>query len=421
MKHIHLVLLFLGLNQNTFSQELPKIRINPYNAYGGKVSEYFSKVDYIPLETNPESRFGDAHELIITDSTIVVSDWDTKSVLFFALDGKYIRKVKGASGKAFHIMYDPVSNQILFTPFTMFANTREKVSYYTINGLPSREPAFQLQVLADDPFGVRKAIPIGNNFFAVTNTCMYPIGSQPPDKEYSLIEIYQGNTLYRSFLNYNPSKVPGVCALCGGGIGAVQNVGVKNNNFYISAPGTHIVYNISKDAAIPKFQIVFPANLSIPDSIINATDAKTIEGLRMNFGAFSTETIIGINDLLFFNNYLFFRVQRRAITTRSSSGQSSLYNFIYDTLTGKTASLERIIPDEMSCFLPFSDPRKMAATGYKYSNDGYVYNVLSSLLMFSSHEDTKSKNPQYPPVLQQYFKTQNRKSNPVIVRMKLKE
>ncbi|MFT3903002.1 MAG: 6-bladed beta-propeller [Niabella sp.] len=414
-----MLIFLLGLGLFAISQNLPKIRINPYNVYGGTVSEYFSKVEYIPLETNPESLFGDAHELVITDSTIVASDWDTKSVLFFTLDGKFIRKVKGVNGKAFHIMYDPVSKKMLLTPFVVFVDTEEKTFYYTIDGLPAQAPAFKIKALSDNPFGRRQAIPIGDNFFAVTNSCMYPIGSKPPNKNYSLIEIYEGNKLHRSFLDFNPRKTPGTCAY-GGGV-TVQSNSVKNGRFYVSAPGSHIVYEISRDSAIPKFQIVFPADLTIPDSIMNTTDVKMIGELRANFGAFSSETITGVNNLFLLNNLLCFRVQRLAITNRSSSDQANLYNFIYDTLTGKTASLERIIPDEMSFFLPFVDPGKMAAKGYNYDNKGYVYNVLSSLQMFTAREDTKSKKPQYPPALHEYFKTQNKKSNPVIVRMKLKE
>ncbi|MFT3903001.1 MAG: 6-bladed beta-propeller [Niabella sp.] len=419
MRCIIFLFLFWTLAMPLFSQDLPKIRINPYNVYGGTVSEYFSKVDYIPLETNQESLFGDAHELVITDSTIVASDWDTKSVLFFTLDGKFIRKVKNNSGKAFRIMYDPVSNKMLLTPFVVFVDTEEKTSYYTIDGLPTSAPAFKLQALADDPFKLRRVISLGDNFFAVTNSCIYLMGSKPPNKEYALVEIYEGNRLHRSFLNFNPSKTPGICAFSGGV--SVENTAVKDGRFYVSAPGSHIVYEVSRDAAIPKFQIVFPADLTIPDSIMNATDAKKIESLRMNFGAFSGETIIGVNDLFLLDNYFCFRVQRRVISMgTSSSDQANLYNFIYDTLTGRTASLERIIPDEMSYFLPFANPRRMVSRGYNYDNKGNVYNVLSSLQMFTAREDTKLKKTKYPPMLQEYFKTQNKKSNPVIVKMKIK-
>lgn len=53
-------------------------------------------------------------------------------------------------------------------------------------------------------------------------------------------------------------------------------------------------------------------------------------------------------------------------------------------------------------------------------SSGYYYTTLSSLAMFTEMKNTKSRNPHYTPTLEEYFKTQSRKSNPVILRMKIK-
>jgi len=56
------------------AQSPQKIRIIPKQAYGGPVSEYFNKIEYIPLETSKESLFGDINNLTITDDSYIISD-----------------------------------------------------------------------------------------------------------------------------------------------------------------------------------------------------------------------------------------------------------------------------------------------------------------------------------------------------------
>ena len=76
-----------------YSQTVQKIRINPDQAYGGPVSDYFENIEYIPLETTKESLFGDVSEMVVTHDSYVIFDWDTKSVLFFKKeDGKFLFK-----------------------------------------------------------------------------------------------------------------------------------------------------------------------------------------------------------------------------------------------------------------------------------------------------------------------------------------
>lgn len=101
------------------------------------------------------------------------------------------------------------------------------------------------------------------------------------------------------------------------------------------------------------------------------------------------------------------------------SDNDSQYNFAYDTVSRKLFGLDRMAPDQVSCFLPVMGERSKNK-GFMFF-DQYLFGYISSLSMFSSFEKNSSRNPAYPPVLQEYFKTQNRKSNPVIVKMKLKD
>ncbi len=135
-----------------------------------------------------------------------------------------------------------------------------------------------------------------------------------------------------------------------------------------------------------------------------------------------SKRIIDVSNVFFSGKYLFFKTNPKMMIWYQGSENAYQHNFIYDTISEKLISLERIIPDEKVYFLPTvdGDSRSLFKNGLVY-NDGYFYSPVSSLKMFKSKEATKSKNPQYPSVLKEYFKTQSRKSNPVIVRMRLKK
>ena len=86
-----LVLAFIAavIASSTAYNQVLKIRVNPQQAFGGPASEYFDTIEYIPLETTKESLFGYPGQLILTESTIVVADPDTRCILFFNLkDGR---------------------------------------------------------------------------------------------------------------------------------------------------------------------------------------------------------------------------------------------------------------------------------------------------------------------------------------------
>ena len=98
-------------------------------------------------------------------------------------------------------------------------------------------------------------------------------------------------------------------------------------------------------------------------------------------------------------------------------------SLIYNLKSGMLTSVADIEPDTLSQFLPVTD----ASTGYEFQNrgfllfeKGYFYTSYSSLAMFGYKELNEGKDRKYDPLLTEYFKTQNRKSNPVIILLKPK-
>jgi len=72
VKYLSYILFSLVLFANSTKAQSPqKIRIIPKQAYGGPVSKFFDSIEYVPLETNKESLFGDINRLTITDESYI--------------------------------------------------------------------------------------------------------------------------------------------------------------------------------------------------------------------------------------------------------------------------------------------------------------------------------------------------------------
>jgi hypothetical protein len=393
------------------AQTIPKWRIDPSQAYGGYVSEYFNSVEYIPLETTKESLFGDIAQMVITDSSIVVSDLDTKSIYFFSPAGKYITKVKMKDHQMVaNLSIDGESKEIVI------------VSYHPVLGISHANYTFtgtrleHNKLLKNQSTGLTS---IGGGYFVQFNSCYFSPDQKPKDSVFYLINIYKGSELYKSLLPYNQSMKKAFC-LFGGTLSGIQNNQCKNGSFYISTPYEHMLYKITKDTAFQVYQFVFPAKRVIADKIIQSNDLPYLDSVRRNTQN-STEIIVDVRNVLFYKNLLLFKLNPGKYIFNTGSVNESQYNFIYDTVSGKLVSLEHMTPDKKCFYLPLLGNGMMTIMNGLYFLDGSFYSAVSSLQMFTSEEKNRTNNPQYSSALKEYFRTQNRKSNPVIVRMKLKE
>lgn len=87
--------------------------------------------------------------------------------------------------------------------------------------------------------------------------------------------------------------------------------------------------------------------------------------------------------------------------------------------------MQDLEPDSLSSFLPVTDASSdfydFKSRGFHMYENGYFYTNYSSLAMFTFKEQSEGKTTKYPPNLEAYFKTQNKKSNPIIIKLKPKQ
>lgn len=413
-KKMLLFLLLIACKIN--AQEPPKIRINSAQAFGGSASEYFNEIEYIPLETTKESMFGYISNLIVTDSSFVVYDLDTQSSLFFDLQGKFITKIKG-KGENFRVAinYNKQLNLIELVESNKSTHKRETKYYNKLGGLTNRTKEIQKASIIDG------TLPLGDNFYALGQGCTVSDITKVKDKIIHRIEIYKNDSLYKSFLPINQQENTAICAINGFLYFTEESVKVENNAFYISTPLDYLVYHVDKDTAKAVFQFVFPANRVFANEILKSNDKKLIKNFAERFLMKPDPLkIMNVSNIFYRGDNLFFKIDPRIYLSSGGSEIQYQYNFIFNTKTGKLVSLERLVGDQTNGYLPIFNER-ISVHGLKNLAGDYYYSNISSFKMFAAYEANKVKKPVYSATLQNYFKTQSRKSNPVIVRMKLKE
>ncbi|WP_126246223.1 6-bladed beta-propeller [Chitinophaga rhizosphaerae] len=408
------VLAFTGAHAQ--AGKAPVLRIDPSRAYGGNISDFFSDITFIPLETTRESLFGDIGKLIVTDSSFVIADMDTRSTLFFRTNGRFAGKVKWPANVMPEIKYDRSAQVIQVYYIHQYDAGKKSLVYYSLKGQPIPAPRVRNSIY---PQG---HLPLGQGYSLRLNSCRFGKGTQPKDSIFYLAEIYKGDVLYKRLLPYNQRTKTAFCYLFGKVVNASGDFSgfiVQDGVTYMATAVENLVYRVTKDTAVPVCQVVFPMNTAYPQNVLQLKDTRLLDSVTA--AAKPVGTIMSISKIFYNKRKLFFKGESPYYLSYRSTGANSIYNFVYDTLSHQLVSLERLAPDAGSGFLPAFDPRDGLMINGIYQHGGRIYSYVSSLDMFNARDKTKDKHPQYPPVLQDYFKKQTRKSNPVLVSMKLKE
>ena len=187
-----------------------------------------------------------------------------------------------------------------------------------------------------------------------------------------------------------------------------------NEGFFIN----HYDYNLYKvtpSKVSLAYRFIFPALNTLPSDFISNPlyikkrqayfdkNRKVIYGLGPSY-------LLGDNLYLRLNTYGWDKDQKR--------------NLIYNIKSTEITSFQDLEPDSLSNFLPITD----SGFGYDFENRGFIayengnfYTSYSSLAMFTFKDRIVDKAVKYPTTLENYFKTGDRKSNPVLIILKPKK
>ncbi|WP_199137539.1 6-bladed beta-propeller [Pedobacter sp. ASV12] len=384
------------------SSHVQTLRIDPNAAMGAPVSEIFDEVSFTPLETTKESLFGAIAQLEILNDHYVIFDYDTRAVLIFTKSGKYKTKIDASK-----LPFDADSKEQGIWGFNLQEengvgyiqiNSNKFFFYYDINGKLVKK------VKPEDMPDNRKYFNDKVNYVRVNY-----IAKKDDSISYD-VGIYNKN---KGILTYFPFKTNRYND--DDFIGAGENfwLSEQRDRFWFTRFYDYSIFEGNANGLSLAYRLIFPMNMSLPNDFVTNPIYKK---KRTKYFQDNSGKVYSLGNVMFIGDNLLFR-----LGVWNGAKKNML---AYNVKSGALLSMNDIEPDEKSFYLPIND----SGVGYDFLNrgfllykDSYLYTSYSSLAMFAFKEQSASKNPKYNAVLTDYFKTQNRKSNPVIIQLKPKK
>jgi len=388
------------------SSGMKTLRIDPSSARGAAASQIFDEVRFIPLETTKESLFGSISQLRVTDDQYIVHDWETKSILIFSKTGKYIAKINASK-----IQKDPNDK-----------NSQNFYGFELVKG--DAQPLIQIwagkNFLYFDMKGtfVRKAPSnkgeeyAGKKVFSDGTVVEQGyVDKKGKDSTFYSIGLVKDKKMVAGFFTYNLDSTKNDENWGGGG---VFDYGIPDEFFYLKSYEYNL-YKITPTKISLSYHLIFPAVNSLP---VDYAYNPKYRGKRSTFFEENRKVFYGMENPYLIGNNLYLKVSSFEFNRADKRA------FIYNLKSTQLTSLSDIEPDSLSQFLPINDASShydFYSRGFHTYDKGYFYTSYSSLAMFTYKQQNDSKNRSYDALLTEYFKTQNRKGNPVIIQLKPKK
>ncbi|MGF7082981.1 6-bladed beta-propeller [Mucilaginibacter sp. UYCu711] len=391
------------------SSHVMTLRVDPSNAVGGVASDFFSEVNYIPLETTKESLFGSISKLEITDDYYIILDQNTHCILFFTKTGKFHTKIKSSEGSPIYdFSVNKWTKQIIYT-----RDNYKNLAYCDYDGKIIKTTKLGGETAKDEVtqysfYFIAPDKIVGQNY---QNTL------DSTDKYYKtfskslIVYAMDNHKVYAQGLPFKKST--GKVEYAWTGLGPLTSFGVDTAYFY-SKMWDYSIYTITPNAIQFTYKFHLPMFSSLPnDFMTNALYAdKKYEWLQKN-----RDVIYGLGNFFRTGNNLVFK-------TFSENGYNNKEdNLIYNLKSGTLIAYKHIQQDERSYFLPIYDP-----TGYTFNSsgilacaNGYIYTSVSAVGLYKGYNDNTEQKVNYPPALAEYFKKGSIKDNPAILQLKLKD
>lgn len=388
------------------SSEMVTLRIDPETARGAAVADIFEEVNFIPLETTAESLFGKIDQLALAENHFIIFDWDTKSILIFSKDGKFKARINGSMVKK-----DAADKQNhTFINFSMDRKNNEEyikinsnyyIFFFDLNGKLVKKISSKDDKDAGQEF--QDKTKIKSNYLVTDgkDSVEYEIGLAKDNKTIANYFPYDQKARNDDLL-YSPGET-------------IIDSKIENERFFLTYYNYNI-YKLSPKKLSLAYRVIFPAINSLPFDFLD-NPAYTSTDKRIKYFKKNPKAIYTFGNTYKIGNLLFIRTQNGDVDNKKEA-------LIYHLNTNALISTGDLAPDSLSSFLPITDlgfQVEFANNGFLNYDGKYLYSSYSSLSMFAFKAQSAGKNSKYNPVLTNYFKTQNRKSNPVLIQLKPKK
>lgn len=383
------------------SSEMITLRIDPKSIRGATVSQTFDEVNFIPLETTKESLFGSITKIELAGDCFVIYDRDTRAVLVFGKDGKFKAKLNGSKIKedkseqtGSDVSGFSLKHEINRSLIRIYSG--KYYYYFDLNGK-----------LVNRVIAIDETYDWGIRFKDGTEV----IDSYDRNGDRYNLALIKDTSIVEAYFPYTNERFKDDYFSVG--INPISDSKIPNEMYFVNYFDYNI-YRITPKKLFLSYRIVFPSEISFPSDF---TSNPVYVNKRHEFFKQQPNKISEISNVYRIGNKLFFKVYSLANKQRRNG-------FIYNLTTRSSVSIKDLEPDQLSMFLPVTDMAGFTDFDYKgfHLCDGtYLYTSYSSLAMFTYKEQSVNKNPNYTAAMKNYFKTQDRKSNPVIIQLKPKK
>ncbi|MCX2573767.1 6-bladed beta-propeller [Pedobacter sandarakinus] len=384
------------------SSKTVTLRIDPQSARGASVSQVFDEVKFVPLETTKQSLFGNISQLKILGSKFLIYDHDTRSVLVFTDNGKYLTKIDATKLQTDENDKEKAVNH----GFSLFKeNQIEYIAIYTANNIQlfTLDGKFVKKSKKFEDFRSEESLAKGEviiKHFAFIKT----------GKDSTMYSISTINKKTKDTLSY--FKLPPKFFDDDDWYGEEDVNKYSDTEAFYTKYYDYKLYKLMPNKMELAYKFIFPAINTLPkDFITNPIYVKK----RFEFFRNNQKILHGIGSSYLVGDCLYLRL----LNVNYDKDQKK--NLIYNTKTTELLSLQDLEPDSLSNFLPIID----SGLSYDFANHGFLayendqfYTSYSALALFTFKERNADKNIHYPALLENYFKTNDRKSNPIIIILK---
>ncbi len=400
-------ILFLCTNlQSSFAQDssfLKKLRIDPSSAIGGPAGQYIDKINFINLESSPKSAFGSISQLEVSDKYFIILDSETQAILIFTKQGKFNAKIESKSlGKNYSLFIFYIDKKLNLIKIPFGPN----IFYFDMNGKLLKKSTVKVWL------GIQG--DLDNETLAYYN---YNVDRRSPKDSIAYeLTVIKKEKVVKQYLPYNVKYAP---------IQSQDILSSNHFNFYPDEEGSdkavyylraynYNVYKLTSNALLIPYQFIFPLQNSLPKNF--ATDTA-LNKKRMLYVNQNPNVIFRLANFYKIKNTVFFKL---------AAGNASLHqSYAYNTQSQKLISIDKIVSDSTTYFLPVTDAEVglLDFTNYGlFHFDGTnFYSSYSSLVLFNQRDATRNKHINYPPELLKYFSDpKNKKGNPVLVQIHFK-
>lgn len=378
------------------------LRIDPTYARGGKASQFFDEISFVPLETTKESSFGILQNIQVSEHYIAFADISTSTLFVFKKDGHFHSKITElpSMSRATRGFFQALSGFILqpgSENISIVYGGRDKtgsrhLAVFSADGklIHSKQLNTSFNNLSGkfSPLNGNKALFATDNkdtpaYFDVVGDMDVLIGERVQKKA--------GDPFNKSWMNSY----------------RLESSSVEGSIW--SRPYDNLFYHFDSQGNPSTYTILLPASLALSSEFYEDSSIIGNEKNCMEYLADHRNKISTIGELYKIRNIIGF-----TFTKYNSSGP--LDSYWYSLTTQSLYCAGKVSTDTMCYSLPiFALPSIVGTDG------DYIYLNAPSFVLFNAVANLPDKHWQTNPILNTYFTTENNKSNPVLIRLKFKK